>query len=228
MKMLTKTFFAMAAGFCLFSSQADAAVITKVNTTSGLFDASSGLRTFNFTIGESGGIISDVNIAIRFGKHDGETFGVNAGGTPFYNEIVFQLIGNTVEFGTSTIANLIDASSWSSGTGGFLDRTITFDEQASQVVNFSSEPLAGTYRTTGNGSALGLSQFNGLTLAAGDWTLFIQDTVGSDALDFISAELTINAGPVEPPASVPDGGSTVALLGFAMSAVAGARRKFGV
>lgn len=228
MKMLTKTLFAMAAGFCLLSSQADAAVITKVNTTSGLFDASSGLRAFNFTIGEAGGIISDVNISVRFGKHDGESFGVNAGGTPFYNEIVFQLIGNTVEFGTSPIADLINASSWTAGSGGFLDRTITFDEQASQVVNFASEPLAGTYRTTGNANNLGLSQFNGLTLAAGDWTLYIQDTVGADALDFISAELTISTGPVESSSSVPDGGSTVALLGLAMSAVAGARRKFGV
>jgi subtilisin-like proprotein convertase family protein len=87
-------------------------------------------------------------------------------------------------------------------------------------VNFSTEPLAGTFRTTGFAGGFGLNQFNGLILEAGDWTLYIQDTVGSDALDFHSAELRVTT------ASVPDGGSTLVLLGLTLSSFAGLRRKF--
>jgi hypothetical protein len=166
---------------------------------------------------EAGGTITDVNISIRFGKHDGETFGVNAGGTPYYNEIVFQLIGNVV--GADPTAHLIDANSWGVGSGGFLDRTITFDEAAGSVVNSGAAPVAGTFRTTGNAGALGLGQFNGLTLEAGDWTLFIQDTVGADALDFYSTTLNVTV------ADVPDAGGTLTLLGGALVALSGLRRK---
>lgn len=218
MKRRTKSFLLAAWALCLLANQAGATIITKFNGTTGNFDASSGTRAFTFDIAESGGTISDVDIAIRFGKHDGETFGVNQGGTPYYNEIVFSLTGNVV--GTDPTADLISANSWGSGSGGFLDRTITFDESAGSVVNFGSAPIAGTFQTTGFAGGFGLDQFNGLTLEAGSWTLFIQDTVGWDALDFISAELKVTTS------SVPDGGTTLVLLGGALTGLGALRRKF--
>ncbi len=199
----------------LCGTQALAVVITKTNTTTGLFDASSGTRAFNFNLAEAGGTITDVDISVRFGKHDGQSFGFNGGGTPYYNEIVFSL---TKDAGPT--ANLISENSWSSGSGGFLDRTITFDESAAQVVNFAGAPLAGTYRTTGFAGGFGLNQFNGLTLTPGAWTLYIADTVGSDALDFYSATLNVTVNN-----AVPDSSTTIILLGLAIGAMGAARRK---
>jgi hypothetical protein len=212
--LLRKAPALVAAGaLCVLANQASATVITKTNSTAGLFDASSGLRAFTFTIGESGDVINDVDISIDFGKHDGENFGINAGGTPFYNEIVFTLTN-----GTDT-ARLIDAGSWSSGSGGFLSRVITFDESASQVVNFTSAPQAGTFQTTGFGSGFGLDQFNGQVLQPGVWNLFIQDTTGADALDFHSATLKVTV------TDVPDTTATFGLMLVGLSAMALARRK---
>ena len=54
--------------------------------------------------------------------------------------------------------------------------------------------VGGTFHPVGN-----LSAFNGLD-ALGDWTLFVQDTVGADRLDYYSACLSVNgdsALPVE-------------------------------
>jgi hypothetical protein len=217
MKSSTKSFLLAASALCLLTNLASATLITKFNGTPGVFDSSSGTRAFTFFIAESGGTISDVDISIRFGKHDGQTFGVNPGGTPYYNEIVFSLTGNVI--GTDPTSNLISANSWSAGNGGFLDRTITFDESASSAVNSGFEPVAGTFRTTGFAGGSGLDQFNGLILEAGSWTLYIQDTVGADALDFISAELKVTTP------SVPDGGTTLALLGGALTGLGALRRK---
>lgn len=214
-----KSIFLAASALFLWGSQASATTITKTNTTTGIFDATSGTRAFTFSVGESGDLITDVDISITFGKHDGEAFGVNLGGTPYYNEIVFSLTGTVV--GIDPTANLISAGSWSAGSIGFLSRTIIFDESAGSVVNFGSEPTAGTYRSFGESGGLGLSQFNGKTLEAGSWTLFIQDTASADALDFYAATLKVTVDS----SSVPDNSATVACLGLALGVIGLVRRK---
>lgn len=210
-----------ASALCLCGSQANAVVISVTNSTPGYFDASSGTRALTFTPAQAGGTITNVTISIQFGKHDGQTFGVNPGGTPFYNEIEFSLIGNTG--GPALTANLISAGSFNTGSDGFLDRTITFDESAGSVVNVNpDDPAAGTFRTTGFAGGLGLNQFFGSTLAAGDWTLVIRDTVFADGLDFHSATLNITVDGV----STPDAGSTFALLSLAIVGLGALRRRF--
>ena len=68
------------------------------------------------------------------------------------------------------------------------------------MVNFGPAPVAGTFRPTGPGT---LADYNG-GLALGTWNLFIQDTVGSDALRYrnFELEITTEAAPVPEPASL--------------------------
>ena len=177
---------------------ASAGVITLTNSTPGLFDASSGTRSVTVTGAELGydtGIITDVNISINFAKADGESFDPPyPGGTPFHNEIHFHLTGPS-----ATLVHLIEPNSWGAGSVQF-DGTITFDDAGALVVNFGPDPVAGTYRPTGPGT---LGDYNG-ELALGAWTLFIQDTVGLDALRFrnFDLEITTEAAPVPEPASL--------------------------
>ncbi len=173
--------------------------VTATNSTTGLFDASSGTRTVAFTGAEAGfgtGTILDVNISINFAKADGESFSPPfPSGTPFFNEIHFHLTGPD-----GTVVHLIEPGSWGPGTGALpFDGTITFDDEAALVVNFGAVPVAGTFDPTGPGA---LSDYDGGS-ALGTWTLFIQDTVGLDALRFRSFTLTVEtAGRVPEPAGL--------------------------
>lgn len=197
--------WAVAAALTLLAAgPAEAGVIVATNNTIGLFDASSGTRTVTFTGLEAGfgtGVILDVDIAINFAKADGESFDPPfPTGLPFHNETVFRL-----ERGATT-ANLISAGSFNVGSDPF-DGTITFSDQAAQVVNVNPDlPQAGTFRPVGPGL---LSGFNGQN-AAGTFTLFIQDTVGLDALRFRSFTLTITT---EDATNVIPEPSTMALAG---------------
>jgi len=153
------------------------AVVTDTPLGGIYFDDSSATRTLavvdNFTI-------ELILITISFEKFDGETLGVNGGGTPFYDEIVFNL---TSPFGT-TVA-LISENSFNVGSGGFTG-TINFSSAAADVVNVNPNVVsAGNFRPVGN-----LANFNGEN-SAGDWLLFVQDTVGGDHLGYYSATLTV-------------------------------------
>ena len=193
---------------------ASAGIISLTNSTTGNFDASSGTRAVTFTGSEAGfgtGTISNVRISINFAKADGELFDPPfPGGTPFFNEIHFRLTGPS-----ATPVELIAAGSWGGGTGQF-DGIITFDDAAGAVVNFGAAPVAGTFRPTGAGA---LADFNGQN-ALGIWTLFIEDTAGSDSLRFRSFTLDISTdGAVIPePASM-------ALVGLGLCAAAFIRRR---
>lgn len=161
--------------------------VTATNSTTGLFDLSSGTRTVTFTGFEPGfgtGTILDVNISINFAKADGESFSPPfPGGIPFFNEMAFHLTSPD-----GTVVQLIGLLSWDVGIdAGPFDGTITFDDEAALVVNFGAVPAAGTFRPTGPGA---LSDYDGES-ALGTWTLFMEDTFELDALRFRSFTLTV-------------------------------------
>ncbi|MGC4043173.1 MAG: hypothetical protein QM758_05170 [Armatimonas sp.] len=159
--------------------------VYKSDNTQGYFDASSGVRSFIVSAADMAGgtAVNSITIAIDFEKFDGQTFGANFGGTPFYNEIEFTLT-NPQNVTTSLIA----PGSFNVGSNGFRG-VITFDDLAAQAVNFDpNSPHAGTFKPTG--SLASLFSGNGV----GTWTLGISDTVGADHLGYYSAGLSLNGG----------------------------------
>ena len=180
------------------------------------FDNSFGTRTFTVAPGDltMGSAINSVSIAIDFEKFDGEIFGVNGGGTPYYNEIHFSL---TNPAGVTT--ELIAPGSFDSSNMGFRG-IITFDDTAAQVVNYDvTQPYAGMFRPTGAGTMTDLNTVNG----AGNWSLLIQDTVSADYLGYYSASLILNGG--ANPSAVPEPGSIAFALGSLITGAGMLRRR---
>ncbi len=156
------------------------------------FDNSSGTATFDVTAGDMAGgtAVNSVTIAIDFEKYDGETLGVNGGGTPFYNEISF-ILTNPQNVSTT----LIGSGVFNTGSGGFRG-VITFDDLASSFVNVDPDnPQAGMFKPSGPGLMGDLTSSNGV----GTWTLAIADTAGADHLGYYSAELSLNGGTAAAP-----------------------------
>jgi hypothetical protein len=172
---------------------AQAGTIAGSNSTPGLFDASSGTRTITFTGAEAGfdtGIIQDVNVSINFARWNDPT----SSRGPYFNEMVFRLISPT-----GTTVSLIEPNSFNLGRRGtqFSGR-ITFDDATTDVVNVNRNlPQAGVFRPVSP-----LSVLNGEN-AAGTWTLFIEDTLAWNALQFRDVELNIQTQPVPTPALLP-------------------------
>ena len=192
---------------------ADAGIISLTNSTSGLFDGTSGNRTVTVTGAEAGfdsGVVTDVNVSINFAKADGESFNPPFGtGTPFYGEVHFHLTGPT-----AAVVHLIEPNSFNSGSAGtFFDGTIAFDDEAASVVNVNpNQPAAGAFQPTGPGA---LSAFDGSS-ALGTWTLFIQDTQALDALRFRSFTLELTTAPLRAQVAEP---SSAMLLALALMAL---------
>jgi hypothetical protein len=179
------------------ASSGQAATITKTDTPAGgiYLDASSATRTFSVLTTEipANYFVSKVTFTIDFEKYDGETLGVNAGGNPYYNEIVLKL-KNPAGVETSLIA----AGAFANGSGGFRG-VITFDDAATQFVNNNTAQLtAGTYMPTGAGTMSSLNTLSG----AGNWTLTLQDTVAADHLGYWSSSMTLQTTFIPEPASL--------------------------
>ena len=205
MKKLVKS--ALAAARLATGFAANAAVLSTTNSTYGIFDASSGSRLLSL----GAGAIADVNIAITFSKCDdpgvsGGTACVNPGGS-FDREIVFRLTSPG-----GTVVNLVNQDTYPGHSSAGVV-TISFDDEAASTVG-GGAVTGGSFRPVGS-----LASFDGQD-AFGDWTLFIQDTVGADPLEFFSATLTVTTRG----GNVPEPGS-LALLGLGFAGLAAARRR---
>ena len=127
------------------------------------------------------GTIADVNVLIDFTKSDDP---IADDGTPvgtnfsFSREIVFKLISPL-----GTIVDLVNEDTYSGQTPG-ARVSVTFDDSAASQVGGPSL-ISGAFRPVSP-----LSAFVN-ELAFGNWTLFVQDTVGSDPLSLNAWTLTI-------------------------------------
>jgi hypothetical protein len=179
------------------SKAAVVVVVPNVNDPAYL-DGSSTTRLFNVT---EPGFVSKITFRITFEKFDGEEFGVNEGGNPYYDEISFSLLSPD-----GTTVQLIAPGSFNEGADGFFG-TITFDDAAALAVNYDlNTPHAGTYRPT---DPDGLADFVNEN-AAGTWTLTMTDTAGSDHLGYFNSRLTVTIP--EPGSALLAGGAGLALL----------------
>ena len=128
-------------------------------------------------------VLTDVNIAINFLKTDGSC-AAPAAGFAYHTETAFWLVSPT-----GTMVQLVNLGTYSGGTP-ISPVTVLFDDSAGTMVG-GDAPVSGTFRPV---SPLGA--FNG-QIPHGTWTLYIQDSVGSDPLCFYSYTLylTTAAGP---------------------------------
>lgn len=169
-------------------------VMTRSNSTTGFFDESSGIRTFEFSSSDlsSTALITDVDVSVTFAKSDNNSF-VAADealgtGTPFLDEIQLVLTSPS-----GTTVTLIDFDTFETGSAGFRG-TITFDQSAALAVDSDpSQLMGGTFRPVGNAIG-GLERFHGES-AVGEWSLSVADSVVGDGLSFYAASLHVASVP---------------------------------
>lgn len=195
----------------LAAPNAEAVLITGINTTQALVDPStqpSSSATRSVVLGGAGLTITDVNITIDFIKCDdplslplpGSCSGT---GFSFNREIVFRLTSPD-----GTTVSLVEQDTYSGQTPGTRAQ-VTFDDSAASAVG-GVTLVTGTFRPVST-----LTAFNG-EAPDGMWTLYIEDTVGLDPLGVYGYRLDVEA--------VPEPG-TMLLLGSGIAGLAVRRRR---
>ncbi len=180
--------------FLSFLVPLNAATVTasKTNSTPVCVDASSGTQSVTFVPGVDipvGAQITDVRISVQFEKKDASCGGGHAGGTPFNNEIHYRLTSPS-----STQVEVISAGTFATDP---YRGVVTFNLSDAFGALPSTMPAGGSYHPSGSFSSFAGENPNGT------WSLFIEDTVGSDVLQHISYTLTIDACIPEPPPPAP-------------------------
>lgn len=183
-------------------ASASAAVITATNGTYGVIDGSQATRGLPIDVR---GRITDVNITVEFSKCDSPPIGPSGSvcrgrGVPFENEFTLLLTGPTGQEVT-----LVEAfKTYTSGVDGGAGRvSVIFDDEALRAAG--PRVQAGSFRPAGS-----LALFDGMDLF-GSWTLYLQDFINSDPLEFFSASLEV----AYEPAPVPEP-ATLAMLGLGL------------
>jgi hypothetical protein len=206
-------------------------------------DGSNATDTISLTGGTT---VSNVTLTVDFTKCD-DPFAsgplCTTPGRAFHNEIVFKLthLGVTIDL-TEKYTYSVKAHP----TGYGQHAIVTFDDAASDLVG-STNPYPGTdtgYPEDGAFQPIGeLSDFLGLT-AAGDWTLYVEDTNSSDPLYLHEWSIDVTSDdpivtpppppppppccepppPPPPPAAVSEPG-TLAILGLGIIGLGVARRR---
>jgi hypothetical protein len=146
---------------------------TRTNGTNLFVDGGLTTTAVNFAVGSVGSQLLEIRASVRFMKADGEAYGVNNGGTPFYNEIDLRVVSPS-----GTTENLIAPGDFLAGAGGFGFGQIQFRPGSGYpITNVDpTTPQAGNYRPTGNLRNLENE------VVAGNWTLILGDTVPQDGL----------------------------------------------
>ena len=197
----------------LAAPNAEAVLITGINTTQALVDPStqpSATATRSVVLGGAGLTITDVNITIDFQKCDDTVSLPLTGGCPasassfsYNREIVFRLTSPD-----GTTVSLVEQDTYSGQTPGARVQ-VTFDDSAASAVG-GPTLVSGIFRPVST-----LTAFNGES-PDGMWTLYIEDTVGFDPLGVYGYRLDVEA--------VPEPG-TMLLLGSGIAGLVVRRRR---
>ncbi len=165
----------------------------RTNGTNLFVDGGLATTGVNFPAGTVGSQVLEIQASVRFMKADGEAYGVNNGGTPYYDQINLQVVSPL-----GTVQNLIAPGDFQDGsnTGGFGLSEIHFRAGSGfSLTNVDpNTPQAGSFRPTGN-----LRNFENET-PAGSWTLNLGDSVAEDGLSVDRWRLRIWSG--DPQATV--------------------------
>jgi len=197
--------------FAIVTCASASATVVATNNSYAVVDGREATRALNVT---ERGTIRDVNISVEFSKCDDPPIGPNGVacrgmGDPFNEEFTLVLIAPNGQ--QVTLAAPFDTYTGSIATGREF---VVFDDEAARAAGPNIE--SGLFRP-----AETLSLFDGMDLF-GSWTLYLQDFIPGDPLEFFSASLDIDFEP----APVPEP-ATLAMLGLGLAGMGAARRRRG-
>lgn len=209
---------------------AQAAIISKTDTSFTAIDNGGAFRSFTFEASDFAGpsAVTGVTLSVLFDKCDGAatTGGCTSDGLngrqPYFNEIGFALVapdGTSVslvenQYGTEVYERGHSAS-FGYGAAPLTNISIVFDDDGAAL---GSTPTSGTFAPVGS-----LSDFIGLS-GLGTWRFFFEDDSHLDALAIRNVTLSLESA--DAPTDVPAPGA-LALLGMGSLAIAARRRRRG-